>query len=134
MEAAASSSCESEYMAAAKAARESIWMRFLFNDMGYDDLRPETYGKCCDQDYAKVRLSDLVDPNERPVMCLIDNKGALALSQNPVLHKRLKHIHIHHHAVRRLVNEKQLSMAYIGTKDNIADLMTKGLIRLCANV
>ena len=127
MEAAASSSCESEYMAASKAARESIWMRFLLNDMGYDDLRPETYGKCCDQDYARVRLSDLVDPNEKPVMCMIDNKGALALSQNPVLHKRSKHIHIHYHVVRRLVNEKQLSMAYIGTKDNIADLMTKGL-------
>ena len=48
MKAVASSSCESEFMASAKAVREVMYLRHLFSDMGYGDLTPKSYGKLCD--------------------------------------------------------------------------------------
>ena len=127
MKAAAASSCESEYMAASRAVRESIWLRYLLSDMGYGDLTTTTYGKFCDRDFVKVRLSALVDPREVLMTFVCDNMGAIALSENPVLHKRSKHIHLAYHIVRRMVEKKHVKFAYINTKENIADLMTKSL-------
>ena len=123
----ACSSCEAEYQSAAQAVRELTWLRHLFSDMGYGDLTPTSYGKLCSQDYEKSRLADEVDEGELPVMLLCDNKGAVAISANSVLHKRSKHIHIVYHVVRREVNKKHVRLNYINTKANLADLMTKGL-------
>ena len=62
-----------------------------------------TYGRLCDQDYKKVRLSKYKDPYEKAMMLNGDNKAALAMSKNPVLHKRSKHIHIAFHITRQVV-------------------------------
>ena len=51
----------------------------------------------------------------------------MALSKNPVLHKRPKYIHNAYHIVRRLVKKGHCVFGYINTKENVADLMTKGL-------
>ena len=130
LKAVAASSCEAEYMAASQLAREARWMRYLLSDLGYGDLRVTDYGKFCDKDYAKVRMSDLVDRKERPIMCCGDNKGANAITENPVLHRRTKHIHIRYHLVRAEVQKGHLTFVYINTKENIADLLTKGLVRV----
>ena len=127
LKAIAASSCESEYMAMSKLAREARWLRYLMSDLGYGDLRVTDYGKFCQKDYAKVRLSDLVDRNEKPMLCMGDNKGANAMSENPVLHGRTKHIHISYHLVRHEVQKGHLAFVYINTKENVADMMTKGL-------
>ena len=37
-----------------------------------------------------ARLGGMVDPSERPVLCLGDNKGSNQLTSNEVLHKRSK--------------------------------------------
>ena len=78
--------------------------------MGYGDLTPTSYGKFCSRDYEKSRLGDEVDEGEMPVMLLCDNKGAVAISANSVLHKRSKHIHIVYHVVRREVNKKHVRL------------------------
>ena len=134
MKAVAASSTEAEYMAASRAVRDSKWMRYLFSDLGYGDLSTKNFGKFCDRDFVKLRLSDAVDRDEQPVSCkpmtcFGDNKGANAISRNDVLHKRSKHIHIAFHIVRREVKRGHCVFGYIPTGENIADLMTKGLCR-----
>ena len=130
MKAIAASSCESEYMSASKAVREARWLRYLLSDMGYGDLTVKDYGKLCDQDFARVRLSDLVSADENPITCFGDNKAAIAISNNPVLHRRSKHVHIAFHIVQREVQKGHCVFGYIPTKDNVADMLTKTLTRV----
>ena len=56
-----------------------------------------------------------------------DNRAAILLSRNPVLHKRSRHIHIRYHFVRDHCNNGHIELAYISTNENLADLMTKCL-------
>ena len=67
-------------MAMAWATREAIWLKALYSSMGYNDLSATTYGRLCDQDYKKVRLSKYKDPYEKAMMLNGDNKAALAMS------------------------------------------------------
>ena len=59
-----------------------------------------------------------------------DNQGSLSLSKNPQMHKRSKHIDVHYHFVREKVDEKQVTISYIPSKNNIADIFTKALGKL----
>ena len=128
--AVAASSCESEYMSASRAVREASWLRYLLSDLGYGDLTTTNFGSLCDQDFVKVHLSALVDKSEMPICIMCDNKAAIAISKNPVLHKRSKHINIHFHIVRRECAKGHTVMVYIPTKENIADMLTKALTKV----
>ncbi|XP_071718016.1 uncharacterized protein [Rutidosis leptorrhynchoides] len=70
------SSCESEYRAMANTASEIMWLTHLLRELH-------------------------VLSAGRPTL-LCDNRSALFLSQNPVSHKRAKHIDIDYHFVREL--------------------------------
>ena len=128
MKSVAASSCESEYMSAAHATRQAIWLRYLFSDLGYGDLSPTAFGKLCAKDYEKKSLGDVV-PGEAPLMVLIDNKGALAVTENSVNHKRSKHIHIAYHISKQHVAKRHIRFNYISTHENLADLMTKAVTK-----
>ena len=69
--------------------------------------------------FARAQLSDLVDVNESPILSFGDNKGAIAVAKNPVLHKRSKHISIAWHITRHEVNKGRVVMTYIPTTENI---------------
>ena len=56
-----------------------------------------------------------------------DNQGCIALSDNPVSHKRTKHIDIRYHFIRERVASKEVELKYVATEDQLADLLTKGL-------
>ena len=130
MKAVAASSCEAEYMSSSLAVRQAKWMSYLMSDLGYGNLRCTEFGSLCDQDFVKGQLSDLVDVSESTILCMGDNKGAIAISRNPVLHKRSKHIKISYHLVRYEVKKGTIQFAYIPSSENVADLLTKSLTRV----
>lgn len=53
-------------------------------------------------------------------------KGAI-LSCSTKHHGRSKHIAIRHHFIRELVENKSISVEYIASEKNVADMLTKGL-------
>nr|GEV37014.1 copia protein [Tanacetum cinerariifolium] len=96
------STTEAEYVSAGKACQQALWMKqdLLDYDINLDDI---------------------------PV--LYDNKGAIDLSKNHVLHSRTKHIEIRHHFLRDNVKKGNISIEKVSSEDNITDILTKPLKR-----
>ena len=97
----AHSSTESEIMAAHAASCEALWIRLLLKELGWEQ--------------------------ENPTVIRDDNTGCIALSKNPGNHGRTKHMDIKYHGLRENVLNKNVELQYCNTKDNVADMMTKGL-------
>ena len=66
-----------------------------------------------------------IDQGTMNIMC--DNSSAINISKNPVLHSRTKHIEIRHHFIRDLVEEKVISLEFVPTENQLADILTKPL-------
>ncbi|GJR99519.1 retrovirus-related pol polyprotein from transposon TNT 1-94 [Tanacetum coccineum] len=96
------STTEAEYVSARKACQQALWMKQALVD--YD-----------------IKLDDI------PVLC--NNKRAIDLSKNPVLHSRTKHIEIRHHFLRDNVQKGNITIEKVDSEDNIADILTKPLKR-----
>lgn len=96
----ATSTTEAEYIAAAQASREAIWLKLLLKDLLKTD---------------------------RPVRMLCDNQSALKLIENPAGTARSKHIDVAHHFVRDRAALGDLQLEYVSTDDMVADGHTKAL-------
>jgi len=96
----ATSTMEAEYMALSDAAREAI-----------------------------ARLQQLSELKFMipPPLLLSDNQGALDIAENPTNFQRAKHIDIRYHFVRHTLESNQISIDYIPSSDNPADVLTKAL-------
>ena len=57
----------------------------------------------------------------------MDSKSAIDLAQNPVNHKRSKHIRIKYHWIREQVGGKVVKLSHVTTAEMRADMMTKSL-------
>ncbi len=76
------------------------------------------------------RLLEEIGVNTKePTVLMEDNKGTIALAQNPVAHARTKHIDIRHHFIREAVQEGVVKIDYCPTEEMIADLLTKPLVK-----
>ncbi|KAD5961410.1 hypothetical protein E3N88_12883 [Mikania micrantha] len=95
------SSTESEYKALADVVVELTWLQTL--------------------------LQELHVPIQTVPTLWCDNLGATYLSANPVFHARTKHVEVDFHFVREKVAKHQLSVQFISTDDQIADVFTKPL-------
>lgn len=60
---------------------------------------------------------------------MVDNQSAIALSKNPVHHDRTKHIDVKFHFTRECIEEGRADIKFVGTNDQLADLLTKALGR-----
>ena len=60
-----------------------------------------------------------------PIKC--DNTSAINLTRNPIQHSRTKHIDIRHHFLRDHVQKGDVSIEFISTENQLADIFTKPL-------
>jgi hypothetical protein len=98
------SSTEAEYVALTEAAKEALWLRLFMEEIGH--------------------------PLSTSLELRADNAGAIALSKNPEFHKRTKHIRIRYHFIREVVADGSISVTFVPTTQQIADILTKPLGRI----
>jgi hypothetical protein len=70
---------------------------------------------------------ELQVPLPAPPRIWCDNIGAIALASNPIYHARTKHVEVDYHFIQEKVLHKDLTISYISTHDQRADIFTKGL-------
>ena len=76
--------------------------------------------------WKKKLLQDYEIPQD--TMCVFcDNTSAINLSKNPVHHSKSKHIEIHYHFIRDLVEERVVCLEFIHTDNQKVDIFTKPL-------
>ena len=95
-----SSTVEAKYIVVGSCCTQLLWMQKLLHD----------YGIC--QEHLTIYC---------------DNTGAINIFKNPVQHSRTKQIEIRHHFIRELVEDGTLTLEFIHTDDQKADLFTKPL-------
>jgi ribosomal protein S17E len=77
--------------------------------------------------YIRQLLMDLELKQDEPTMIMEDNQACIAMSNNPITHKRTKHIDVRFHFVREKVESKEVELVYIPTQYQLADILTKPL-------
>jgi hypothetical protein len=101
-EVVALSSAESELISACSATQTAIYIRQLLMDLGFKQ--------------------------DEPTVIMEDNQACIAMSNNPITHKRMKHIDVRFHFVREKVESKEVELVYIPTQHQLADILTKPFI------
>ncbi|XP_028113487.1 uncharacterized protein LOC114311544 [Camellia sinensis] len=81
--------------------------------------------------WVKMFLQDLAISSPTLPILWCDNVSSIALASNSVFHSRSKHIKVDCHFVRDKVLAKQLTLQYIPTQDQLADIFTKPLSVAC---
>jgi hypothetical protein len=94
------STTEAEYITAGHCCAQLLWMRQTLRDYGY-------------------KLSKV------PLLC--DNESAIRKADNLVEHSRTKHIDIRYHFLRDHQQRGDIEIAYVSTKEQLADIFTKPL-------
>ena len=95
------SSTESEYMALTEVTKDIMWVHGVLEFLG-----------------VTINM---------PTIVYEDNQAAIKLSQNPVNHQRMKHVHTKFHFTRNKVKEGIISLTYVPTDEMVADTLTKSL-------
>ena len=104
------SSCEAEYMALTAATTGVMWTMKLLREMS-----------------AVQNGVDVAIPQTVPLLHS-DNKSAIALANNDSNHNRSKHIDIRHHFIRHEIVNKRISLVWVASEDQYADILTKTLL------
>jgi hypothetical protein len=100
------STCEAEYMALKEAVTEGIYLANIFN-------------------YINKKL--ILGYIYSILLILVDNQSTIDLSENPEYHKRTKHIDIIYHYTRDQIRQKRITIQFVPTKKQLADILTKNL-------
>ncbi|GLJ33798.1 hypothetical protein SUGI_0679380 [Cryptomeria japonica] len=102
-----------------KSPREShliVVNRFLGN---VDDRKSTTGGA--------FFLGGRLIPVSEPVSIFCDNTSAINISKNPVLHSRTKHFELKYHFLTEKVQNKEIALKHVSSKEQLADIFTKPL-------
>ncbi|KAH9650091.1 protein kinase domain-containing protein [Citrus sinensis] len=81
----------------------------------------------CEVFWIKKILKEIKASNSLPMKVYCDNKSAIAIAHNPVLHDRTKHVEVDKHFIKEKLDSGLVCMPYIPTNEQIADILTKGL-------
>jgi hypothetical protein len=93
----AQSSAEAEYVSAALATSQAIWLRRILEDIG--------------------------EKQEDAVHLHCDNKSAITMAKNPVYHSRTRHIAIKHHFIREAIEEGEVELKFCRSEEQVADIL-----------
>lgn len=99
------STMEAEYVALTESAKEVIWFKNVF-----------------------LECKDIFNTS---IKCIIycDNQAAISFSNSSVENYRTKHIDVKYHFLRNLLYDKVFEVKFIKSKDNVADIFTKPMIK-----
>jgi hypothetical protein len=92
---------EAEFVAAASAGQEVIWMHQLLGELGFNV--------------------------SKPLLLLLDNQSAIQVARNPKHHGCMKHLDLRFYWLHDVVVAGQIVICYVPTADMAANLLTKGL-------
>lgn len=95
------STCKAEYVTASDAAKELAWICTLLCEI------------------------DFIQPSTTPL--LRDNTGGITLSEDASYHSKVKHINVNIHSISKRVALSQLTLHYVRSLNNSANIFTKAL-------
>eukprot|EP00253_Pinus_taeda_P026487 PITA_26487 len=95
------SSAEIEYCGTVEASKETMWLRQILSEFGFQQQHLTTLW--------------------------FDNQSAIQLCKDPIQHQRSKHIELHMHFIRKLIHDHVLEVQYCSTNDQVVDIFTKAL-------
>eukprot|EP00253_Pinus_taeda_P018926 PITA_18926 len=85
---------------------------------------------CCTQLLWMMQtLQDIQITCTPPISILCDNKSAISISKNTVIHSKTKHIPIKYHFLCEQVLEQKVKLECVLSKEQVADIFTKPLPR-----
>lgn len=96
------SSTEAEFMSLSDASRQLVWINSLMSELNMPVKAIPLYG---------------------------DNQGAIFIASNAVTEKRTKHMDIRYHYIREVIEQGKVSLYFVKTDENPADMLTKNLAR-----
>jgi len=64
---------------------------------------------------------------KQPVDLFCDSKAAIQIAANPIFHERTKYFDIDCYFVREKLTQGMIKTHHVSTRDQLADLLTKGL-------
>jgi hypothetical protein len=86
---------------------------------------------CTDIVWIKQLLKAMKEEITESMIFYCDNTSAINISKNLVMHTKTKHIAIKYHYLRELVQDKEVKMEYVNTKQKIDGIFTKALPKDC---
>ena len=92
-------------MAAYAVIQEIVWIRGVMTELGLKGFQ--------------------LSKDASPTILNMDSKSAIDLAQNPINHKRSKHIRIKYHWIREQVGGNIIRLNHVPTAEMTADMMTK---------
>ncbi|CAL9018208.1 unnamed protein product, partial [Prunus brigantina] len=95
------STAEAEYVSAAEATTQAIWLRFVLDDFGE------------------------MQSDATPLFC--DNMSAISMVKNPVFHQKTRHINRRYHFIREALQEGVIDIKFCRSEEQLADIFTKAL-------
>lgn len=98
------SSAEAEFRSMASCTAKIIWLIGMFKELG-------------------VQI-------QQPIELMCDSKTTIQIAANPIFHERTKLIDIDCHFVREKICQGVIKTNHISTKEQLADILTKGLGRV----
>ena len=81
----------------------------------------------CEIMWIRRLLEELKMTGSSPMKLYCDNKAAISVAHNPVLHDHTKHVEVDKHFIKEKVDNGLVCMTYIPTEEQVTDVFTKGL-------
>jgi hypothetical protein len=97
----ATSTIAAEYMALSDASREAIARSQFYEEMHFNLPTP---------------------------LIMSDNQSALDISDEPTAYSKAKHIELQYYFVRHMLRTNRISLNYVPSTNNRADVLTKSLL------